>query len=159
MLLEQQEISRMRKSAQFYRDKIRSYRSRSHASPSPAPSIDESIHSHMTHSIATSLSDVSTMEEGLATPTDHLQSTTFPTYSLSTPQEASTPREVSGEGTASHHDEPGLSQYSEKSPLQRSGKRSLSQGEGGLSLPVTLEDLKELEASDAERCVCVCVCA
>ena len=112
MLLDQREISKIRNSTRYYREKIRSYRSRSHASPSPAPSFDDSITSHghdhsRSHDYSRSMtpdysifSDISGMEESQdtsAAPSEHLESSiplgtsyTFPTYSPSAPQDGVT---------------------------------------------------------------------
>lgn len=106
MLLDQKEISKIRNSTRYYREKIRSYRSRSHASPSPAPSVDDSIISH-THDYSRSMtpdysifSDISGADESQttsATPSEHLEpsiplgtshTATFPTYSPSIPQDS-----------------------------------------------------------------------
>lgn len=83
MLLEQQKISKIRKSTQFYRDKIRGYRSRPHISP--APSADEILLSPPRSSTPSVLTDVSGVdEEDPSTPSEHLEASTFPTYSPST---------------------------------------------------------------------------
>ncbi len=84
MLLEQQKISKIRKSTQFYRNKIRGYRgSRPYVSPSPAPSADESL-LNLRSPTPSMLTDVSGVEEEALAPSEHLEPPSFPTYSPST---------------------------------------------------------------------------
>ena len=162
MLLEQQEISKIQKSTQFYRDKIRGYRSRSYASPSPVPSADESVSTYYSQcrtpnrSILSDLSGVDDGRDKSATPSEHLEPASFPTYSPSTAKDASTHQDTSQQDDMTQSDS-SMSEQLERS-RERSGRSPRSLKRKIVSpmaerkeKSVALKHLRKLASSEAEK--------
>ena len=156
MVLQQKEITKMRRSTQYYRDKIHKYRQNAHPSrtPSPFPSLDESVVSQVAdesgseHSVAEELSEM--VHGSSAPPSEHLEhslpveqqsySVSFPTYTPSD-QVTTQPTSVSDLQTPEASE---IKSPSRTSPARVTGSPSVRTSRTPTSETMTLKKLKKV---------------